>query len=611
MTSALAVLLLPALATAQPVPTAYVTNQALNVVHQFRTSDWVSLGNIPVGQGPVGIAIPATGGFALVVNKGSETVSRIDLETGTVTATIPVPGSPSAVAVTPDGSKAYVVQSMNCPAPPEPTPSPTPPEPTPPPTPGPTPSPTPAPPCTVAVIDTASNSVVGSITVGRNPFGVAIAPNGAFAWVTNRDDDTVSVINTLTDTVIDTKEVGDTPEGIFVGFGEIYITNDASNSVSVYREIDLQPIATIQTGGSPLSVAVSPDGRTAVVGNDGDATATIINTGTRTVRATVPVGTNPAGIAITPDSSRAVVANTTSGSLSIVPLDGGSVQTVPVLGSPSAVAITPAPFFRISKTAEPAPVAAGGTLVYTIEYENRGSAAALDTTITDTVPAGLTFVSATGGGALAGSDVVWELGDLPIGTKGEVQATFNVDPGIADGTVLTNVATITDAAGNTASDISEVGTRVPGGFGVNNATYFVRNRGAKDVLKFRADFQLPNDFDNDGLTITWSNPLQILDTVEVPAGAMKGRPGTNRWRINAPLPDGSRVTIRMQKRKNGFWRISATHGRTVLPISESLEITISGVFGTDVVASTRTFQLKRSKAGTQKLGFRGVATGGS
>src|SRR5262245_41810682 len=108
-------LLLPSLAGAQPIPVASVTNQTTNVVHMFRTSDFAPLGTIPVGLSPTGIAIPATGGLALVANKGGNSVSRIDLSTSTVSATIPVPGNPTAIAILPDGTKAYVVQSTNCP----------------------------------------------------------------------------------------------------------------------------------------------------------------------------------------------------------------------------------------------------------------------------------------------------------------------------------------------------------------------------------------------------------------------------------------------------------------------------------------------------------------
>lgn len=609
----------------QAQPIAYVTNQSLNVVHMFRTTDFLALGNIPVGASPTGIAIPTSGGFALVTNRGGESVSKIDLATSTVVATIPVPGNPTSVAITPDGSKAYVVQSTNCPAPPEPSPTPTPipgptptdgatPTPAPTPSAGPSPTPTPEPPCTIAIIDTASNTVTGNITVGHAPYAVAIAPSGGFAYVTNRDDDTVSLINVTTDTVLEELPVEETPEGIFVGFGEIYITNDVSNTMNIYREIDFQPLATIPTGGGPLSVTVSPDGLSAIVGNDLGASATIINTGTDTVRATVPVGTNPAGIAITHDSTRAVVANSTSGSISIVPLDGSAPTTIPVLGSPAGVAITPTPYFIISKTAEPAPVAAGGTLVYTIEFENRGSAHATGVTITDTVPAGLTFTAATGGGLFDGANVVWNIGDLAIGAEGEVQTSFAVDPAILDGTVLLNDATIADAVGNQATDGSEVATRTPGGFGVNSATYYAKGGNPlrpRDTLKFRADFQLPTDFDNDGLVVSVTNATQVLDVVSIPAGALTGRPGTNRWRFNGFLPDGSKVVIRMQKRNTGFWRFNFTHSRTVLPFSDSLDILLTGVFGSDLVASQRTFELKRSRPGTQKLGFRGVATGGS
>ena len=40
------------------------------------------------------------------------------------------------------------------------------------------------------------------------------------------------------------------------------------------------------------------------------------------------------------------------------------------------------------------------------------------------------------------------------------------------------------------------------------------------------------------------------------------------------------------------------------------DITITGTWGTDVVASSRQFELKRSRPGSQKLFFRGIASGG-
>ncbi|MFD5430273.1 YncE family protein, partial [Streptomyces sp. NPDC127084] len=54
----------------------------------------------------------------------------------------------------------------------------------------------------VSVIDTTNNTVLTTIPVGTQPFGVAISPDGARAYVTNLDSDNVSVINTTDNTVL-------------------------------------------------------------------------------------------------------------------------------------------------------------------------------------------------------------------------------------------------------------------------------------------------------------------------------------------------------------------------------------------------------------------------
>jgi YVTN family beta-propeller protein len=63
---------------------------------------------------------------------------------------------------------------------------------------------------TVSVIATATNAVVATVPVGAAPFGVAITPNGAFAYVTfnNINSNTVPVIATATNTVVATVAVG-------------------------------------------------------------------------------------------------------------------------------------------------------------------------------------------------------------------------------------------------------------------------------------------------------------------------------------------------------------------------------------------------------------------
>jgi YVTN family beta-propeller protein len=65
----------------------------------------------------------------------------------------------------------------------------------------------------VSVIKISTNTVVKNVTVGTFPVGVAITPNGSYAYVTNHDSGNVSVIKISTKTVVKTVRVGTGPEG--------------------------------------------------------------------------------------------------------------------------------------------------------------------------------------------------------------------------------------------------------------------------------------------------------------------------------------------------------------------------------------------------------------
>lgn len=64
---------------------------------------------IPVGVGPVGVAVAPDGGHVYVANFGSNAVSVIDTATHTVVTTIPVGVGPFGVAVT--ARNVYVANS--------------------------------------------------------------------------------------------------------------------------------------------------------------------------------------------------------------------------------------------------------------------------------------------------------------------------------------------------------------------------------------------------------------------------------------------------------------------------------------------------------------------
>jgi YVTN family beta-propeller protein len=70
----------------------------------------------------------------------------------------------------------------------------------------------------VSVIDTATNTVIATIPVGKSPIGVGVTPDGSKVYVANFQSNTVSVIDTVTNTVIATIRVGVQPaaNGVFI-----------------------------------------------------------------------------------------------------------------------------------------------------------------------------------------------------------------------------------------------------------------------------------------------------------------------------------------------------------------------------------------------------------
>ena len=82
------------------------------------------------------------------------------------------------------------------------------------------------------------------------------------------------------------------------------------------------------------------------------------------------------------------------------------------------------PMVTLEKTA---PVfTADAEVTFVLDYQNQGPLPILDAVITDDLPAGSTFVSATGGGVLQGDTVTWAVGNLASGGSGSVDFTVTL-----------------------------------------------------------------------------------------------------------------------------------------------------------------------------------------
>jgi hypothetical protein len=81
-------------------------------------------------------------------------------------------------------------------------------------------------------------------------------------------------------------------------------------------------------------------------------------------------------------------------------------------------------------------------VTYELSWNNAGPAPAENAVVTDTLPAEVGFVAASGGGRYdAGRrTVTWKLGTLPVNGTGSLSLTVRVAPAAAAGSVIVNRA---------------------------------------------------------------------------------------------------------------------------------------------------------------------------
>ena len=149
----------------------------------------------------------------------------------------------------------------------------------------------------ISIIDLAASppKVIGTVQAGAAPSGISINRAGTMALVANRGDGTVTVLQIDGNEVRNaaTVTIGGPQSGpshaVFTPDGKMaLVTKDNDNAISVldidgdkvaYNKRDLYP------GIRPYSIAVAPDGKSAVVGNvgrglgDSDTIASIDLTG--------------------------------------------------------------------------------------------------------------------------------------------------------------------------------------------------------------------------------------------------------------------------------------------------------------------------------------------
>ncbi len=264
------------------------------------------------GTAPQSLAV-GVDGTAYVGNSSAGTVAFVDPTTGSVSASVAIPGGMAngMIAVTPDGARVYAVNRS-----------------------------------TVALVDPVTHAVT-TMAAGVAPAGVAIARDGSRVYVANQGSNSVSIIdNTLaTPVVIGSIGVGTSPRGLAVtpDGSFLYVANRADNSVSVIDTNSETVVRTITAGigTTPFSIAMTPDGSRAYVTDFGSSDVSVIDTATGKVMTSIAVGLQPRSIVITSDGSRAYVTNAGAGSVSVIDLNNNTVLATVGIATAEDVALTP------------------------------------------------------------------------------------------------------------------------------------------------------------------------------------------------------------------------------------------------------------------------------
>ena len=201
---------------------------------------------------------------------------------------------------------------------------------------------------TVRPIDlqTTPPSFEAPIKVGGGPAAIAIAPNGVTAYVTNFNSNTVSPINLQSGKAGAPIAVGSGPWSIAVSpsGGFVCVSNSEATSVSVINTAT-RAVTTLPVSSAPQAIAIAPDGATAYVANGSIISVINLASSPPSLKGSISVPGGPLGIAITPDGKTAITANNdntvTPINLTTSPASAGAPLSVGSLSQPDGIAISP------------------------------------------------------------------------------------------------------------------------------------------------------------------------------------------------------------------------------------------------------------------------------
>jgi len=173
----------------------------------------------------------------------------------------------------------------------------------------------------VAVFDTGTGELLDRIPVEISPYDLALSPDNAELYVSNWASDSVSVIDTEARQVTATWNVGDNPNDMVLSKdGRLFVACANDNRIVVVDTRQRHTRETIHTalypnapaGATPNALAFSPDEKTLFVANADNNSVAVVDVtkpGFSNVVGFIPAGWYPSALAATADGRALYIGN--------------------------------------------------------------------------------------------------------------------------------------------------------------------------------------------------------------------------------------------------------------------------------------------------------------
>jgi len=194
----------------------------------------------------------------------------------------------------------------------------------------------------IAFVDTVKQTVVATVGIGK-PHTIAVRPDGGVAYVSSQEPGhfALVVIDLATRKVIRTVALDKTPRDLEYGHdGQvIYFTKAGVNAVEVLDPASDKIVAEIPTGVSPHYVNHFRNTLFGMAVVQGPGTLFLFDPMTKKPVSSIKVGNQPHWLAVSGDGKTAYVTNEGSNTLSVIDIASGKTTTIAVGNQPRKVVV--------------------------------------------------------------------------------------------------------------------------------------------------------------------------------------------------------------------------------------------------------------------------------